>query len=78
MTVGELIAALQAFDADLPVIMPSETYDFCRVGRPFLDLACFEGAAAQLTDERETGFTPVVRLFEPEDPDSTGLGPLSQ
>ncbi|WGM45870.1 hypothetical protein KOAAANKH_00735 [Brevundimonas sp. NIBR10] len=67
MTVQQLIAALSQCDPDLPVIMPGERdYDFCEVRAVYADLARFEGFSVELTDERESERTSVVRLFGPE------------
>jgi hypothetical protein len=61
--VSELIAALQAQDPDLPVIMPGEDVDFCEVATVFVDTVGFCSGEVQLADERDSAITPVVRLF---------------
>lgn len=63
MTVGELIAALSTFEPDMRVIMPGEREMFCDVEAAFVDLIRISEREIQLTDERDGGGTPIVRLF---------------
>jgi len=65
MTVQDLIDALSTFDASLPVVMPSENGpEFCLVDSALLDLVRYiDETHVELTDERETEWLRVVRLF---------------
>lgn len=71
MKVSELILRLQALDPELPVVMPSEAYDFCEVGGAYLDLfaAAERHAGLELADERDADRIEAVRLFGPEGED---------
>jgi hypothetical protein len=65
MNVGELIQRLQTFDSALNVVMPGAVDpDFTEVHSAFVDTVHFDAHdKVQLSDERDTGWVEVVRLF---------------
>lgn len=70
MKVCDLILRLQTLNSDLPVVMPSESYDFCEVGGAYIDLfAVSKRGGLELADERDVDRIEVVRLFGPEGED---------
>ncbi|PZQ62622.1 MAG: hypothetical protein DI570_09980 [Phenylobacterium zucineum] len=68
MTVGELIQALQKFDAGTRVVMPSDlTSEMVDVARPGLDTIGDIDGQLSLSYLDEPGAQLVVRLFGPQD-----------
>ena len=63
MKVRELVAALQAQDPEMLVVMPSEVVDFCEVAAAFVDKVWLGDGQIQLSDERDRDIVRVVRLF---------------
>ena len=68
MTVQDLIRRLVQFDPDLLVAMPGEDMDWVEVASVFEDLMSHtkEGNLG-LSDEMESDYFRVVRLFGPDD-----------
>jgi hypothetical protein len=66
MTVTQLIAHLAELDGDLPVIMPSERYDFCAVASVAVDHAAESKEGMELAYPGEAGAMRAARLFGPE------------
>jgi len=66
MKVRDLIAALQALDPELPVMMPSHLEaDFASIDQVMLDvMSPSKYAGFELCDYEDEGCMTVVRLFE--------------
>jgi hypothetical protein len=70
MKVRELILRLQSLNPELPVVMPSERFDFCEVDGAYVDLlATSKRGGLELADERDADRIEVVRLFGPDSGD---------